>query len=636
MSVLDGLPSLQIDGFRLGPVVGQGGMSIVYRAEDVRLGRTVALKIIEPGRADDHDSRRRFLREARVAAMLDHPNILPIYEVGEVGGRLYIAMRYVDGTDLGTAITRGIRTDEVASILVQIAAGLDAAHGTGLVHRDVKPQNVLVASGEGSEPSGHTYLADFGLTKDLRANSRWTATGQLVGSVNYVAPEVIRDQKVDRRCDIYSLGCVLYECLTGQPPYEKESDLATIWAHVEDDAPSVRVAGPELPIAIDDVIAVALAKDPRDRYGSCGELAEDVVRLLGPSSHQYAKPVTAKRLRAGDPGAYRIHSASAPDLYRSGRTPGGKRAASALVLGIAAAVIAGTALAGVWDRPQANPKAQDVSTASGAGAPVGAGEAGAERQGRKEVPEGRKASPASREDPFGLSFLLPQPETPLADEVTDTSLPASPAPALYPDPGTYLYRQFGHARLCQERDGYEVCTGKSNLANRQVFKLAHSPGLAGRDLVLAESTSDSYATETVSAFGKRDALVTKMTGRFRHSNVDFSFSYKAHPAIEIYRFPLSVGKRWAGSWTGRVSGRYASEVAEKDSVLAGRRRVSAFRIDSLTRMSGDIKGWMVTSEWIDPTTNAIVRRVTDLHLRNEVAVYRAFIDLRLLSGPGYQ
>ena len=210
-------------------------MGAVYRAQELGLGRKVALKVIAPELAEDSRFRERFLRESRIAASLDHPHIVPIFQAGDEDGVLFLAMRYVEGTDLAKlARARTARSSRARaiSLLEQVAEALDAAHEKGLVHRDVKPSNVLIAVAAGKE---HCYLADFGLTKRTGSLSGVSAAGDVVGTLEYVAPEQITGDDVDARADVYSLGCVLYECLTGQSPFPRATDVALLWAHVHEE-----------------------------------------------------------------------------------------------------------------------------------------------------------------------------------------------------------------------------------------------------------------------------------------------------------------------------------------------------------------------------------------------------------------
>jgi YVTN family beta-propeller protein len=255
--------------FRIEGELGHGGMGVVYRATQLSLGRPVALKVIASALADEEGFRERFGRESRLAASLDHPNVIPVYAAGEHDGVLYIAMRYVEGTDLRALIRAEGRLDPLraAGVVAQVASALDAAHERGLVHRDVKPANVLVAARSGGE---HVYLTDFGLTKRSASESSLTAAGEWVGTLDYVAPEQVRGDPVDGRADVYALGCVLYELLTGRVPFPRENDLAKLWAHISDDAPSALELAPETPPALAAVAERAMAKDPADRFPEAG------------------------------------------------------------------------------------------------------------------------------------------------------------------------------------------------------------------------------------------------------------------------------------------------------------------------------------------------------------------------------
>ena len=264
----------KLAGYRIESLLGFGGMSVVYLAEDLRLKRKVALKLLAAGLAEDESFRDRFLRESELAASIDHPNIVPIYEAGTTEDMLFIAMRYVEGRDLNARL-RGGRLDpaEAIGILAQVASALDAAHARGLVHRDVKPSNVLLDTGARPDGSDHVYLADFGITKRVSEETGVGDDGQLLGTIDYVAPEQIEGEEIDGRADVYSLGCVLYECLVGQPPFRRDSELAVVFAHLDAEPPAPSAERPELPPALDGVIARALAKEPEQRYPSCRELA---------------------------------------------------------------------------------------------------------------------------------------------------------------------------------------------------------------------------------------------------------------------------------------------------------------------------------------------------------------------------
>ncbi|KOY53297.1 serine/threonine-protein kinase [Streptomyces sp. XY332] len=295
-----GLIGKQIAGYRVERMIGRGGMAVVYCARDLNLDRMVALKLIAPERARDETFRRRFTRESRVAASIDHPHIVPIFEAGETDGVLYLAMRYVSGLDLRAMLDRDgpLPVPTAVRIAAQVASALDAAHEHDLVHRDIKPGNILIAAGTDSEHPEHVYLTDFGLTKNARSATGITTTGEFLGTLGYMAPEQISGRPLDGRCDLYSLACVVYEALAGGPPFERDEDAALLWAHQYDPPPPVTERRPEVPPAVDEVLAKALAKIPEDRYDSCLEFvaalrvatATGAPRPVGPPSRAEALP----------------------------------------------------------------------------------------------------------------------------------------------------------------------------------------------------------------------------------------------------------------------------------------------------------------------------------------------------------
>ena len=268
-------PGDQLAGYEIEAVLGRGGMGVVYRAFDARLGRPVALKLIAPEKAQDERFRTRFLVESQLAASLDHSSVVPVYDAGEADGHLYIAMRYVEGTDLGTLLARDAPLDPERSLALvgQVAAALDAAHARGLVHRDVKPANILVTEETGRE---HCYLSDFGLTRGPDPGGSQSEPAHLSGTVAYTSPEQIAGDLVTARADVYSLACVLYECLSGKPPFAGRRSMAVLVAHVQEPPPPL----PAHP-ALGPVLSRALAKEPSDRYATAGEFVEEAVAALG-------------------------------------------------------------------------------------------------------------------------------------------------------------------------------------------------------------------------------------------------------------------------------------------------------------------------------------------------------------------
>jgi serine/threonine protein kinase len=260
-----------IAGYRMEEVIGRGAMGVVYKATQLALDRPVAVKLISPRYAGDRRFRERFSRESRLAASVEHPNVIPVYEAGEDGGLLFIAMRYVDGVDLGVLVERlgPLVPSRAAAIVTEIAGALDAAHARALVHRDVKPANVLLTT----DAPEHAYLTDFGVAKVTTSDeTAMTNPGQWVGTVDYVAPEQLRGEPADGRSDIYALGGVLFYALTGSVPYPVESDVAKLLAHVNAPPPVPSAIDPPL-APLDPVLARAMAKDPVDRFHTAADLA---------------------------------------------------------------------------------------------------------------------------------------------------------------------------------------------------------------------------------------------------------------------------------------------------------------------------------------------------------------------------
>ncbi len=296
----DLLIGTELAGHRIESLIGRGGMGSVYLAEQIGLGRKVALKILAPELAAAENFRLRFERESRLAASLDHPHVIPIFQSGEADGLLFIAMRYVDGTDLATLVaTEGaLALEEAVSLVSQVASALDAAHARGLVHRDVKPGNVLIARGEPDEER-YAYLSDFGLTRLTSSDSALTRTGQFMGTVAYAAPEQFEGRPADAMTDLYSLGCVAYECLTGERPFPREQEAAVMFAHLQQPPPAITERRPDAPAALDEVLAKALAKAPGDRFASGKALGTALRNAVGgvtstpstgPSPFPAAKP----------------------------------------------------------------------------------------------------------------------------------------------------------------------------------------------------------------------------------------------------------------------------------------------------------------------------------------------------------
>jgi serine/threonine-protein kinase len=276
--------------YRIDGLLGRGGMGVVYLATHRRLGRKAALKVLVSDLVDVESFRERFLLESQLAASLDHPNVIPIYDADQFEGVPYIAMRYVEGTSLQAMIgKRGVSPERLLPVVEQVAGALDAAHGAGLVHRDVKPDNILI-----EESSGHVYLSDFGLAKQTES-AGLTRTGLFLGTAAYCAPEQIEGKALDGRADVYALGCVVFHCLAGRPPYEKDTEAAVILAHLTEPPPALSMLRPGFPSRLDSVIATAMAKQPEDRYPTAGSFAAACRAALD--------PVADTVLRATEPEA---------------------------------------------------------------------------------------------------------------------------------------------------------------------------------------------------------------------------------------------------------------------------------------------------------------------------------------------
>ncbi len=268
-------------GHRIDGIAGRGGMGVVYVATDLTLERRVALKLIAGSVASDEEFRTRFERECRIAASIEHPHVVPVFHAGREGERLYVTMRYIEGSDLRALLAEELRLEpaRAVALVAQVADALDEAHRRGLVHRDVKPGNILIGSDHAGD---HVYLTDFGVTKQRAAGPDLTRTGMAVGTADYMAPEQARGGAVDGRADVYSLGCVLFRALTGEVVFDRDSDLDKLWAHVHEPPPPLLEVRPELPAALGVAVARALAKEPGQRPETAGELAREARAALTP------------------------------------------------------------------------------------------------------------------------------------------------------------------------------------------------------------------------------------------------------------------------------------------------------------------------------------------------------------------
>jgi serine/threonine protein kinase len=295
-------PGSTFAGHRIEGLLGSGAMGHVYLAREEESGEPVALKVLGATLTADERFRRRFERESRLASMLDHPHVVPVHRAGEVDGRLFIAMGYVDGPDLRAAVAeRGrLHPGDAALIVSQVGSALDAAAVAGLVHRDVKPANVFVRA-EGGRP--HAYLGDFGLSKAMASTSGLTRTGFFVGTIDYCSPEQLQAEAVDHRTDVYALGALLYKALTGSVPFPRERDVDKMIAQLTEPPPRPSAAVPDVPAALDAVFLRAMSKRPEEPYASAGELGLAALEAASGAGEPPSWPSVAGAAPSSDPDA---------------------------------------------------------------------------------------------------------------------------------------------------------------------------------------------------------------------------------------------------------------------------------------------------------------------------------------------
>jgi serine/threonine protein kinase len=355
-----GVPA-KIADYRLVRPVGQGRKAVVYLAQDERRRRQVALKVLTPGLAHDVAFRAAMLREPKAAAAVGHPHIVPVYEAGIAGQIPYVAMLYVPGGDAGALLSRlgPLPLAAAAQVVAQAASALDAAHAHGLVHRDVKPANLLLGATAGAADGvpqsgadsgcGQVYLCDFGMARDF-SPGEIIATGEPARALDYVAPEQIEGRALDGRADLYSLACAGFELLCGTPPFGQEQGLTVMYAHLYAPPPEATARRPALPAAVDRVLATALAKNPADRYATCGQFAEELQDALGLAPGQPNGPPRSPAPGRARPGSREPESSAGPgqpgsDLAsRHPERPRRRRAwfllPAGAVIGVVAAVVA--------------------------------------------------------------------------------------------------------------------------------------------------------------------------------------------------------------------------------------------------------------------------------------------------------
>jgi streptogramin lyase/predicted Ser/Thr protein kinase len=369
----DPLEGSEFAGYRIERLLARGGMGVVYLARETRMGRRVALKLIAPELTGDEAFRARFERESRLAAAIDHPNVLPIYEARSADGKLFIAMRFVEGTDLRNLIKSEVqlRPLRAARIAAQVARALDVAHERGLVHRDVKPANVLISAGD------HAYLADFGLSRQLEA-SGLTQTGHFVGTLDYISPEQLQGAPAAPTSDVYALGCVLYEALTGSVPFPRDTEGALVLAHVNEPPPAPSALSPDAPVELDWVIARAMAKQPEERFATAGELGTTAVAAASgtqlppgvrPTAYSGAATSPGQGIVSAPPGELRAPTKLAAEDRAGWRRH--SRALMVMCVALVAAVVVGVVL--VFSPSGGGPTEIALPGSNPAGVAVGGG-----------------------------------------------------------------------------------------------------------------------------------------------------------------------------------------------------------------------------------------------------------------------
>ena len=365
-------------GYRIERSLGRGGMGVLYLALEPGLERHVALKLIAPEAAADDVFTRRFAEESRIAASIEHPNVVPIYAAGEEDGIPFIAMRYVSGSDLGRRLAREGRLEPAvaAALIAQVGNGLDAIHAAGLVHRDVKPANVLL--GETGGGDDHAYITDFGVARNVATESGLTQTGRFVGTLDYVAPEQISGGAVDARADVYALGCLLFKLLTGDVPYPRDGEAARLYAHLNDPPPAPSLYATAVPMALDDVAIRAMSKAPEDRYPSAGDLGRAALAALSGSTPELPERTVATGAAATETAettAAQAGSSGKPTAVTRRLEPesdgnSGRRRRGVLIGAVGLAAIVGVVVAAIalGGGDEGDPGADAIgSTATGAG-----------------------------------------------------------------------------------------------------------------------------------------------------------------------------------------------------------------------------------------------------------------------------
>ncbi|MDP9067115.1 MAG: protein kinase [Actinomycetota bacterium] len=646
--------------------IGRGGMGVVYRARRADTGETVAVKLMLPEIAANNHFRARFVREASLGSDLDHPNIVPIYDAGEDAGSLFIAMRLVEGRDLKTLIEEEGPLDpkRVVSLMRQVAAALDAAHESGLVHHDVKPQNILLDAVDGNSETA--YVTDFGLVRPAGSESTASRTGQVFGSIQYMAPEQVEGMPVDGRADVYALGCVLFECLTGQIPFDRPNEVAVLWAHVHEAPARVTDIRPELPGGLDSVVATALAKRPEDRFLTCGELVEElekgvdrkhrpvVMPIVRPLVKRIPRAKTEREVWAPNyfPELSRIKKVSnkvnwiqvagvtsilcllAAALVQFAHPRGVRGAVTDVAAAVGTEILdAGVKVSSAFTKEDPAQAAIGGTTADARGdrgrtASAASGEP-ALRASAGPRSAGSGAATSDKEGADSLARPSGDSGSTDSDERAETSV-------RQPRSGTYVFEQTGHEAICPEDAG---CTEGADLPETQEVRISSVSSTSPTEAVNTVEVSPRFSvTSRLTYSGGRVGLLESVMS-FSTSDGAYTVRLRPRPSTDLLLLPLKPQRRWEGSWTSSpVEGRYFGKVLGRGRTRVGSEIVRTVQVKNVVRWGGSHAGVLETVSHIDPETLLAVE--TTGYVRSttgeEGVSYEANFRTLLTRGPGYR
>lgn len=630
---MDELPTQQIGPYRISRVLGRGGMGVVYVGVTDE-GQEAAVKVMAPELARNREFRERFLREAEI--VVDHPNVVPIYDAGAMGDLLYIAMYLVRGGDLRGQIQREGRLLPARAVWVarEAAAALDAAHAGGIVHRDVKPSNFLLDEAAPEAPAGRLYLSDFGLVKQVSATeTSLTGGAHLVGTAHYMSPEQIRGRTLDGRADVYSLACVVYECLTGSPPYQAGEEVAVLWAHVHDPVPSVSEKVPVLPDAIDAVIARAMAKDPSDRYLTAGEFAADVGATLGLSaSAGTGWPSLAIDSITHPPRARPTAAAlpAPPPPRRIGWIIG--------IAGIILALVAFVARSGEAPEPLSDALPELFAEEDPPGpSPTPDGPSPDDGRRGERGRDLNRTGTRPRRHRLVVPPTVPTTGPPSVAVVDDTRNGTPSVKARHPRYGTYVFDQAGYEQLCPRQGGSCLDDG-GRLPDDHVLRVSRY-GFSDPPVISAVAeTSPRLTTRSAIRFATGKATLKAMEITVDTRYADFTVQLDPEFGVDWMRFPLRVGSEWRGSWSsGPTPGTLWVEVTDKATTVVNARSIPTIKTHLVLSWDGSHAGDLDVNNWVDARTGMILESAGTLRTATGFSdyLYEAAFRTVLRGGPGY-